>query len=310
MENYVGKICPHCKKELTEDDEIAVCSKCGLPQHKACWEENGGCATYGCIGKIMGEKNEDEVSEEDDGYTFDDLVYCTNCGEECLKSHAFCSKCGSPVGENAKRVPKTVKTVQTESADKPEAVTVVSNPAYKPESTIVDEEHKTSETLYKPSEESDARDFVDEMLEYVGSNQVYYNRQFRSMYGTQKKASWNWSAFFCTAYWAIYRGMPGWAFLGIIASVISLAVPFVGWILSFMFGIFGNYFYMKSVEKKAREGEDLHGDDKYDYISRVGGTHGGAVVGVMVLIFIIWIIIFAVAMSNSGMHSRSYYPYY
>jgi len=38
MDEYVGKICPHCKTEIKEGDEVKVCPECGIPHHAACWE--------------------------------------------------------------------------------------------------------------------------------------------------------------------------------------------------------------------------------------------------------------------------------
>ena len=52
MNEYVGKICPYCKTELKENDDIVVCSICDMPHHKDCWIENQGCTTFGCLGTI------------------------------------------------------------------------------------------------------------------------------------------------------------------------------------------------------------------------------------------------------------------
>ena len=42
MDEYVGKICPYCKTEIKEGEEVKVCPECGIPHHAACWEENKG----------------------------------------------------------------------------------------------------------------------------------------------------------------------------------------------------------------------------------------------------------------------------
>lgn len=54
MNKFVGKICPYCKSELKEDEDIVVCSHCEMPHHKDCWIENKGCTTFGCQGTIQG----------------------------------------------------------------------------------------------------------------------------------------------------------------------------------------------------------------------------------------------------------------
>ena len=48
MDEYVGKICPYCKTEIKEGEDVKVCPECGIPHHAACWEENKGCTTFGC----------------------------------------------------------------------------------------------------------------------------------------------------------------------------------------------------------------------------------------------------------------------
>lgn len=40
--------CPVCCSEILADDEAIVCPDCKMAYHKECWEENMGCATYGC----------------------------------------------------------------------------------------------------------------------------------------------------------------------------------------------------------------------------------------------------------------------
>ena len=36
MDEYVGKICPYCKTEIKEGEEVKVCPECGIPHHAAC----------------------------------------------------------------------------------------------------------------------------------------------------------------------------------------------------------------------------------------------------------------------------------
>ncbi|UCH98592.1 MAG: hypothetical protein JSV88_02850 [Candidatus Aminicenantes bacterium] len=33
---------------ISRDDELKICEKCNSKFHLDCWQENGGCATYGC----------------------------------------------------------------------------------------------------------------------------------------------------------------------------------------------------------------------------------------------------------------------
>jgi len=44
----IGKTCPYCQYIIKPNTEVVVCPACQTPHHKECWDENGGCTTYGC----------------------------------------------------------------------------------------------------------------------------------------------------------------------------------------------------------------------------------------------------------------------
>ena len=46
---WAGKKCAYCMTELQAGDDVLLCGACGMPLHQSCWEENGGCATFGCM---------------------------------------------------------------------------------------------------------------------------------------------------------------------------------------------------------------------------------------------------------------------
>lgn len=82
MDEYVGKICPHCKTEIKKGDEVKVCPECGIPHHAACWEENKGCSTLGC-------------KEHYEEQRINSMNVCSNCGTPLDDNQAFCPKCGT-----------------------------------------------------------------------------------------------------------------------------------------------------------------------------------------------------------------------
>jgi Prokaryotic RING finger family 1 len=44
----VTGVCPYCRSEMNENDTIVECQQCATRLHKACWEENKQCTTWGC----------------------------------------------------------------------------------------------------------------------------------------------------------------------------------------------------------------------------------------------------------------------
>lgn len=90
MVNYVGKVCPFCKTEIKDGDNVKTCEACGIPHHQECWDENKGCSTFGCS----------EQHYEPQGTNITDV--CANCGTALGDGQAFCPKCGAP-----KKVPQS-----------------------------------------------------------------------------------------------------------------------------------------------------------------------------------------------------------
>ena len=92
MGEYVGKICPFCKTEIKEGDEVKVCPECGIPHHAACWEENKGCTTFGC----KEQRYEEQHTNPTD--------VCAKCGAPLGDGQDFCPKCGTPKNAPKKNV--------------------------------------------------------------------------------------------------------------------------------------------------------------------------------------------------------------
>jgi uncharacterized protein YqgC (DUF456 family) len=44
----VQKHCPYCMSQFILNDVVTVCASCHSILHADCWEENRGCATFGC----------------------------------------------------------------------------------------------------------------------------------------------------------------------------------------------------------------------------------------------------------------------
>ncbi|HMS65079.1 MAG TPA: RING finger protein [Ignavibacteria bacterium] len=51
-------ICTFCQTPIKNQDEELICPSCTSPYHIECWEENKGCAVYGCGEKFTGKINE------------------------------------------------------------------------------------------------------------------------------------------------------------------------------------------------------------------------------------------------------------
>ncbi len=105
MEEYIGKICPFCKTEIKENDEVKVCPECGIPHHATCWEENKGCTTFGCSQQHYEEQHTNPTD------------VCVKCGAPLGDGQGFCPKCGTPKGGMKQRVCGKCGSVLQEGQD-------------------------------------------------------------------------------------------------------------------------------------------------------------------------------------------------
>ena len=259
MNQFVGKVCPYCKGEFTENDDVVVCSECEMPHHKDCWIENQGCTTFGCNGTI---ENPELMSRKTDSPDIDaefnielfpsdsDFIqaYCPACGSAHDPTDMFCKHCGHTFSlQNL----NTVRQVPNVVGDQQYVGGAPQQPSY---------------GLASDGEER-----------YIVQNIGYYQRKFHKMRSGNKSTSWNWAAFFLAPYWCIYRkmygigaGVLGGAFvlslLGVIGSVLLLA----GYVV---FGIFANGLYMQYVQKQNTVGSSLQEPMLTQHIQKNGGTN-------------------------------------
>ena len=57
--------CPFCRCEVGFDEDVVACPECRVLYHKGCWEENAGCARYGCEGKMDDDRGKIVIRSED-----------------------------------------------------------------------------------------------------------------------------------------------------------------------------------------------------------------------------------------------------
>ena len=80
------EICPICCCELSSSEETFICPDCNIHYHKECWNENEGCATYGCNSSKAATK----------GNLLDEqlLTPCPWCHTLLNSKIVICSNCG------------------------------------------------------------------------------------------------------------------------------------------------------------------------------------------------------------------------
>ena len=296
MNNYIGKICPFCKTEFKEGDDIVVCSSCDMPHHKDCWIENQGCTTFGCMGTIKsvdGGTNTvtaTEISFEDTSSS--SHVFCTKCGAQNSSESSFCSKCGNSLRATSSA---PVYTQANPANTNPYAYTQQN---YNPQPTYNQQYQQNNyysqnNTYGQQNYYSQSNGAIDaDVVAMVGTKQEYYIPKFQQMKSQNKKTSWNWVAFFFTPYWFMYRKMYGYGFatLGVAFLITLINAP----IFSFLslggyitMGIFANYIYMQWLEKHANQVKTMNEPFRTQFIQKNGGVNSMA----LTLTIIGWVVL-------------------
>lgn len=268
MDKYKGKVCPYCKTEFKEDDDIVICSACEMPHHKECWVENKGCTTFGCLGTIKSAPGSAPIAETVPMPSAEPSVnrFCPRCGSPVTPGNLYCGSCGSPVAQ-------------------------VMQPQYQP----VYQPAPPQQNGYSYAQPQQNQPYGAAGQQYyggaaymqsdrerlIGAKAQYYMQKFDDMKRQNKTSGWNWCAFLVSPFWMLYRKMYayGVGILFLIALLMFARIPGLIMLVPYIIiGIFGNYLYMQQIEKHENALKTLAEAEKESYIAKNGGTSTTAVI--------------------------------
>ncbi len=196
--NYLNEVCPVCKKEFSDEDDIVVCPVCGTPHHRECYSESGVCANEKQHLSGFEWKPTNAVKETPKAFGKQPhikTVVCPNCHRENPAEEPNCIYCSARLYND----PSAFAKAQPFPTNMPYATQVIE---ISPDDTLGS--HK-----------------VGEVAQYVQMNAHSYIPKFFKQEKTGKKFSFNWAAFFFSPYWFFFRKMN---VIGIVLMMISLLV--------------------------------------------------------------------------------------
>lgn len=193
--------------------------------------------------------------------------YCPQCGAACGFGAAYCSNCGRKLEE----------PFGTAGGEGGGAGQDWYDAGRKTGGDFAD---GLSKLLYF-FDQQDYIPFESEENVLIGPNGSYYRGKFDEMRCLRQKQSWNWSALIFGFFWMLYRKMYGLAggMLVISALLGLLGAPGTLLQLGLMVccGLFGNYLYMMTVQKRVGDLQQFAEPARSQYLQRYAGTSTGAV---------------------------------
>jgi len=87
-----ASLCAICQSPLSESEAKSACPDCAAVYHAECWQENSGCAVYGCPQVPATEKH--HTLEIPMAYWGQEHKNCPVCGTQMLAAATRCRSCG------------------------------------------------------------------------------------------------------------------------------------------------------------------------------------------------------------------------
>ncbi|MBQ3256067.1 MAG: zinc ribbon domain-containing protein [Oscillospiraceae bacterium] len=186
--------------------------------------------------------------------------FCGSCGAKRETSARFCSQCGA-----AFEVYETYDDGNRFDGERAK-----------------DAFEKGFGSLLYFLEQKDYIPYEQEENRFIHTNVEYYRRKFDEMRMLNQKVSLNWSALFFGIFWMLYRKMYGVAIAAVAATVVAGLLGTLGGVLglalTLCYGLFGNYLYMMTVQKRVTDAQKFGEPARSQYVEKYAGTSNTAVI--------------------------------
>lgn len=198
------------------------------------------------------------------------IHFCSQCGAYADAGAKFCSQCGHPFGNHGGGQ-YDYRTGESSAGRKAKASF-----------------ENGMNSLFSFLEQSDYIPYEQEENRFIGPKTAYYRSKFDEMRTLRRMVSLNWAALFFGVFWMLYRKMYEVAaaaiVLTILAGILGTAGGAIGLVLTVCYGLFGNYLYMLTIQRRVTELQQYAEPARSQYIEKYAGVSAVAVmIGIVVV---------------------------
>ncbi len=215
MNFWQGKICPVCKKEFTNIDDIVYCPECGTAHHRACWKESGACffapehvkGNFDTSNEVVvtnhHAKQHLPPNEADEGKQ----IICEECGYRNNPLFRVCINCGHELTAPNSEYKFKYKTA-------PNYPPPPSSDTFHDSETVYNDDGKLADDISRA-----------DMARFYGNNNEVVIDRFKQI--SQGKLAFSGAAFAGSFFWLLYHKVIG-AGLAIALAVLSPILTLYG----------------------------------------------------------------------------------
>ncbi len=208
MNFWQGKICPVCKNEFEEKDDIVYCPECGTAHHRACWNESGACffapehanGNFDTANELAVPARHPESHAAPDHNGEGKQIACEKCGYFNNPLFRVCINCGHEL-----------------FAPNPEPKTAPSYPpppGVRGQESVYDDDGKLSDDISRA-----------DMARFYGNNKEEVVDRFKQI--SRGKLAFSGAAFTGSFFWLLYHKVIG-AGLAVALAVLSPILALYG----------------------------------------------------------------------------------
>lgn len=259
--------CAFCRAYLFEEDDVVYCPECGAPHHRECYNNIGHCALESLHGTENEYKKPEKSSEKNDSEEIKEshqiLITCKNCGEKYSINETECPNCSFP--NNARfaniksfdfdfygGVPKDLMLSEDVSAEDAKNFVVTNTHRYLPKFALMSKAKKASWNwiafFFPGSWLLSRKMYIEGAIIYV-LGIISDLLAMPATYALQELIPVD-SQSYTEVAQEIFNSVPKLD----VKLLILLSVGFlIKIVLSFVFGILGDWMYKKHVISKIKE---------------------------------------------------------